>query len=123
MNDLNQRLSCWASATELQQLSGTEMQLEDWRKYMGRCRLPEVSYQHPDLGYLNEFGDEGCRKAWLWWAATNKILRVATAGWTMKTGEELQKRAREILQNQVSVKGTETEKAAWILLLHTRWDP
>ena len=87
MIDLNQQLSRWANATELQQLSGTEMQIEDWRKYMGRCRLPVVKYQHPDLGYLSEFGDEGCRKSWLWWAATNKIIRVATAGWTMKIGE------------------------------------
>ena len=84
---------------------------------MGRCGLPEIKNESPSLGYLDEMGDDKCRRTWLWWAATSMRLKIAATNWTPRTRGALHQRAQDLLEDQVYVKGTASEKAAWITLL------
>ena len=63
---LENKIQKWAAASEMQQLSGTLEEPEDWKKFMGRCNLPRLQLVAPKLKLLEGLletkltGNPGC---------------------------------------------------------------
>ena len=74
MNSHNDKLTKWAAAAEIWQLTQTDLSEEEWAKYRGRCRPLHVQYK-PLVDKRGTHQPKQSEQAEHWWAATVHAFR------------------------------------------------